>query len=312
MKRVREVVLLVVGLVFGLLFFFFLLGILSPKTIEGFDEATGIGYAYAHDDDEDVGQSHFIWLRAKGEREPLRSVRMLVRGPGDEGYGARELERVGGGDVWTGELPGRAIAERTFFYFVLEAETEGGAEPGGDPRAGGGRVTTIPPGAPDAERPFHVRAEGRPARALMAFHIGLAAVAPIFMIHALYFILVFLFGRFESKGEGRRILHSAYLNVVGAFVVFFISTVPLGILANQAIYGAGWEGWPIGSDVTDTKSEIPLLVWAVLLAWRYDLFRRRGMDRPRADRAFGLLFFVALALSVASFVIPHSFFFMAS
>jgi hypothetical protein len=312
MRRVREIVLLVVGLIFGALFFFFLLGVLTPKTTAGFDEATGIRYEYTHDDDEDVGKTHFLWLRAWCEKGDLRSVRLLVRGPGDESYGATELDRRGGGEVWTGELPGRAIAERTFFYFVLEAGPEGDEAKDGDPRAETGRVTTIPSGAPEEERPFHVRAEGRPARSLMVFHIGLAAVAPIFMIHALYFILVFLFGRFETKGEGRRYLHAAFLNVLGAFVVFFISTIPLGIMANEAIYGAGWEGWPIGSDVTDTKSEVPLLVWAILLGWRYDLFRSRGRERPRADRAFALLFFVALALSVLAFVIPHSFFFMAS
>ena len=63
---------------------------------------------------------------------------------------------------------------------------------GEDPRGGAGPMVTIPPGAPESARAFQVRAEGESSPFVMAFHIVLATVAALLMVHSAFYVLLFL------------------------------------------------------------------------------------------------------------------------
>ena len=304
MNRVRVISMIGVGLVFGALLYFFVLGVVGPGTVVNGDEK-GIWYEYAHDGDEADGKNHFVWLRAGCDDGRIKNVRTFYRGEGDQDYGGLEMIRIGGGGVFAGELPAREKGKSTFFYFAVEREPDSEVDRSGDPRGGAGPVVTIPSGAPDTGRPFRVRARGASPPWIMAFHIVLTSLAPLFLIHAAFYVVLFLSGRFENRGEGRRALRAAHLNVLIAFAVFLIGAVPLGIMVNQSRFGSGWEGWPAGCNATHTLSGLVLVVLASLLAWRYDLFPAKGAERPRSDKIYGILFFAVFALIVAAFGLSH-------
>ncbi|MHC5037686.1 MAG: hypothetical protein ACYTHM_10255 [Planctomycetota bacterium] len=298
MKRGTRIALTVSLLVFGLLLYLFLVAFLEPREIRGVDEETGIAFEITPDGDETVGERHRVWLKAWGKRGRIRRVRALYRRPEEAQYGSVVLDRIGGGSTFAGELPGLALGERWFYYFIVE----GGPEEGGKEKAE--TVLTIPKGAPAPDHLFRVRFEGRSSRGLKALHIGLTLSALIFLLHAFFFNLVFLFGRFEEKGRARQVLRAAYLQTLAGLGAFFIGTIPVGILSNRQVLGVLFEGWPFGMNATETKAEGILLVWTVLLLWRLDLLRARADARPRADRAFPILWFLAVVASGILFRIP--------
>ncbi len=82
------------------------------------------------------------------------------------------------------------------------------------------------------------------------------------------------------------VLVAAGLMVIGGFV--------LGPMVQRHAFGAYWTGWPLGEDLTDTKTMVAVLAWlpAVVLA-----LRRRS---NRLAVALGW------AVMMGVFLIPHS------
>lgn len=73
----------------------------------------------------------------------------------------------------------------------------------------------------------------------------------------------------------------------------------LGPLVQKFAFGAYWTGWPVGEDLTDTKTFVIVVIWA--LAWL--VARRFGERRPALRR--GAILAAALAM-LAVYFIPHS------
>lgn len=68
----------------------------------------------------------------------------------------------------------------------------------------------------------------------------------------------------------------------------------LGPLVQKAAFGAYWTGWPFGTDLTDNKTAVAVLAWAVAA------FLSRGGREARL--AVG----VAALVTLAVFLVPHS------
>ncbi len=69
----------------------------------------------------------------------------------------------------------------------------------------------------------------------------------------------------------------------------------LGPMMQKYAFDAWWTGWPVGEDLTDTKTLVAWLFWVAAL-W---------LSKARPKLA-ALSFWVALAVMVAVFLIPHS------
>jgi hypothetical protein len=68
----------------------------------------------------------------------------------------------------------------------------------------------------------------------------------------------------------------------------------LGPLVRKEAFGAYWTGWPFGTDLTDNKTAVAVLAWAVAA------FRARG-GRDARGWVVG-----AAVVTLAVFLIPHS------
>ena len=81
---------------------------------------------------------------------------------------------------------------------------------------------------------------------------------------------------------------------VVALVLLALGGLILGPLVQKAAFGAYWTGWPFGTDLTDNKTAVAVLAWAVAA------FRSRGGRDARL--AVGIAALVTLAI----FLVPHS------
>jgi hypothetical protein len=72
----------------------------------------------------------------------------------------------------------------------------------------------------------------------------------------------------------------------------------LGPLVQKTAFGSFWTGWPHGYDLTDNKTLIMWLAWLAVV----------GLIRwaPRRVRAQRLGVFLATAVMLAVYLIPHS------
>jgi hypothetical protein len=81
-----------------------------------------------------------------------------------------------------------------------------------------------------------------------------------------------------------------------SWLVLFIGGVPVGFAMNYFAFNVIWEAFPFGGDVTDNKTQIALVLWALAaLGLSYKKNRRSGV--------FAVL---AGLLVLAIFLIPHS------
>ncbi len=74
----------------------------------------------------------------------------------------------------------------------------------------------------------------------------------------------------------------------------FVGGLILGPIVQKFAFGAFWTGWPLGSDLTDTKTAFALLFWLIAF-WR--LGKRSG------GRAWVI---IASVVTLVIFLIPHS------
>ncbi len=79
-----------------------------------------------------------------------------------------------------------------------------------------------------------------------------------------------------------------------ALVLLALGGLVLGPLVQKAAFGAYWTGWPFGTDLTDHKTAVAVLAWALAA------FRARGGRDARVAVA------VAALVTLAVFLVPHS------
>jgi hypothetical protein len=70
----------------------------------------------------------------------------------------------------------------------------------------------------------------------------------------------------------------------------------LGPVVQKYAFGAYWTGWPFGQDLTDNKTLVAWIFWAIAL-WR--------LHKNPANRTWPAIAMVVLLLV---FLIPHSMF----
>ena len=56
----------------------------------------------------------------------------------------------------------------------------------------------------------------------------------------------------------------------------------------------------------ETATGITLVIGVVLIVGRWDLFRPKANPNPLKDKAFGIIFFVSLAIVLTLFLLPRA------
>lgn len=234
------------------------------------------------------------WQRVSGPTYPLSGEALLGgttveyvlhrthAGPGDEAVrvaglpegvaGTLEWKPVGSKEAWM-QVPMRR-----------EGDLLGGALPH-QPPAGrlwyrvrlvrGEESLVIPP-----RRPAAIRFRGDVPAAVLLPHIVLMFLAMLFSTRA----------GFEAFRRRPRMKGLAWWTV-GTILV---GGILLGMFVTYYAFGEWWTGFPVGTDITDSKTLLAQVVWLVAAL---------AVGRSRLDRAWVVL---AALVTLAIFAVPHS------
>ena len=77
-------------------------------------------------------------------------------------------------------------------------------------------------------------------------------------------------------------------------ILFFLGGLILGPIVQKYAFGALWTGWPFGHDLTDNKTIVAFIFWAIAL------FK---VMKNKTHRTWVL---IATAALIAVYLIPHS------
>jgi hypothetical protein len=160
------------------------------------------------------------------------------------------------------------------------------------------RIATFPPAiAGKAINDQFIKFKGHISPIILTPHI-------LLMFGTIFFGLMAVFTSIDlarGKGDARR----SVLFLLLTFICAFIGGIPLGIAVSQQTFGgSGWGGWPLGTDITDSKTEVLLLFWlfTLVLSWR----GLRGQKMAISNGIYSFLTILSFVVTFITFLIPHS------
>jgi hypothetical protein len=96
----------------------------------------------------------------------------------------------------------------------------------------------------------------------------------------------------EAILKGKKTYRYAWITMITLFVAGLI----LGPVVQKYAFDAFWTGWPFGQDLTDNKTLVAFIFWAIAV-WR--------LKKNPANRTWPI---VAMMVLIVVFLIPHSMF----
>jgi len=257
-----------------------------------------IGYKVSPQPREFVGNGHLvsalIWSNRDAE---IVRAEVLYRQKEQEDFHSSAMQRAGAGHYWAGELPALAMGE-WYAYYITAIDSAGAS-------------VSVPESAP-RERLMHTRWESPVNVWVQVVYLALMIGAVIFLLHALYYGLLILFGRMGELAQ-KATSSRAHQSLRWGWLALFLGGIPLSVHLYTAALGVGrgWGGWPLGHNFGDTRTELLLLFFGVVLLLRWDLFRF-SPTRPRKPRfsnaIFGWLVLAGAILTLILYCIPPGLF----
>lgn len=132
------------------------------------------------------------------------------------------------------------------------------------------------------EEPVIIRFKGRVAPGLLIAHVIVMFLAMLLAVRSGLAAL-------NKKEDPTRLTQ-------WTAVLFFIGGFILGAIVQKMAFGVFWSGFPLGTDLTDTKTLIAMLAWIAALA---------SGRRSQPKRGWVL---AASIITLAIYLIPHSLF----
>lgn len=137
---------------------------------------------------------------------------------------------------------------------------------------------------------------------------------PIYIILA-HVLLVFgailcsalaLFSAIDVK-RGKRTVGQSVKYTLWTLILMFLGFVPIGIAMNYFAFGAIWEAFPFGWDVTDNKSQIIMLFWLItLILVKGTLFGKGESKNLVTERGYSTWVIISFLANIIILAIPHS------
>ena len=159
-------------------------------------------------------------------------------------FNVTTMETTGDG-LFTASLPTRAKNTR----YVMFMEITDGANV----------LATLPEKALEEKHFYGISYKTDPNKYGLLVHIVLMLVALMLLIHAFYYAFNYLWNRQDW------IIGKSASSLFWGILCYGISAFPLGIWIEYEKYGTYWTGFPLGWDVTDSKTLFNFVYWAVVV-----------------------------------------------
>ena len=199
---------------------------------------------------------------------------------------AEALLQPGEGLLYQAEIPNIGRGQEISYWFQLENEE--------------GETMTVFPARNDSQNEkLWIRFEGSRSTPLLIVHIG-------FMFGSFLLMVLAFMTAWEHVKESA-VLHRLSKLVLWATVCLFIGVIPVGFWINYQVYAAYWTGFPLGRDITDSKSLLILLYWILLLFYfKGSVFSQNPARNLAGAAGLKWMTIFGVLLSLAAFLIPHS------
>jgi hypothetical protein len=107
--------------------------------------------------------------------------------------------------------------------------------------------------------------------------------------------------------KGKSTLKKSVVFSLLTFVFLFLGFFVIGCALNYFAFGSLWEAFPFGSDVTDSKSQIVLLLWLVtLLLVKGTILGKNPSKNLVSEKTYSTMVIISFVVTVVMYLIPHS------
>ena len=158
---------------------------------------------------------------------------------------------------------------------------------------------TLPDRVYRLNQPFMIKFKGKLTPAVLIAHIIAMFAGIFFVFMVLFYDIDLLRGRDVLKNVGN-------LSLLATFFIF-LGGMPLGWWVTYQTLGILWEGIPVGSDITDSKTLIIFLYWLILLyLMKGTILKKNSKLNVVGDKLVGVFVLMGVILTLLLYLIPHS------
>jgi hypothetical protein len=215
------------------------------------------------------------------------AVDIYYREKGKGGFSEIPMSLEPGWNAYKGSIPAFRKGKRVEYYIKVSSRD-------------GEWLASYPAGEKGKASWISFRQKGEIWPPLMALHIGIMFAGLIAIVAALLYGVATLWNT-------EALPRCAYATGLASLLTF-IGGVPLGILVTlQRLGPPGWEGIPIGTDITDSKTFFIVLWWIVAaVIGKGSIFSRNPAKNWARPSRFAWFVVVGGFFSIAMYLIPHS------
>jgi len=183
-------------------------------------------------------------------------------------------------------IPSQTKGKRAYYYLSLSDSQ-------------GKRILTLPEKIDLLNDPLLIKFKGEVSPAILIAHI-------VAMFASIFFVVLVLFSSLEVLW-GKDSLRQLSIHALFTTILSFLGGVPLGILVTNQTFGEYWGGFPIFTDVTDSKTSIMIIYWIIFLSLiKGSAFKKDKSKNLLSDKALAFFGILGFTLTLAIYLVPHS------
>jgi len=191
-------------------------------------------------------------------------------------------------DLFVASIPSQKKGTKVWYYVEAQTQIEQRKV-----------AVTLPAGNSPGFRPILLKFEGDVPSTVIFSHVFCNFAGIFFSVLALFSAVDL------ARGKGT-LKKSVALSLV-TFIFLFMGFVPLGVALNYFAFGALWEAFPFGTDITDNKSQIALLSWLVtLFLVKGAILGKESFKNLISVKTYSTLVIISFVITLAMYLIPHS------
>ena len=208
-------------------------------------------------------------------------------GKGEGKYTSVKMQPVeGAANQFSAVIPSQPKGKRAYYYLSLSDSQ-------------GKRILTLPDKLDLLNNPFLVKFKGKVPPYVIGPHV-------LLMFASVFFVFLVLFTSLEILW-GKDSIRQLSVYSLWATILSFIGGVPLGILVTNLTFGEIWGGFPVFTDITDSKTSILIFYWIIfLILIKGSAFRKDKAKNLLPDKTLAWFGILGYILTLAIYLIPHS------
>jgi len=235
-----------------------------------------------------AGEVEIIATLTTPETADKYSLNLFYKiGKGEGEYSSLRMQPdEGKANQFSAVIPSQPKGKRAYYYLSLSDSQ-------------GKRILTLPDKLDLLNNPFLIKFKGKVPPYVIGPHV-------LLMFASVFFVFLVLFTSLEILW-GKDSLRQLSVYSLWATILSFIGGVPLGILVTNLTFGEIWGGFPVFTDITDSKTSILIFYWIIfLILIKGSAFGKDKAKNLLPDKTLAWFGILGYILTLGIYLIPHS------